>query len=127
MQKIKQFLTSEEGKDLLLVFIIILVGLISFGLGRLSKNEPKGDLKIEYIPQEAQVLQSVQTVAQIQEKKALNTTNSSKRNFVASNRGKKYYPANCSAGKSIKEENRIYFETKEEAERKGYELSSSCK
>jgi hypothetical protein len=127
MQKIKQFLTSEEGKDLLLVFIIILVGLISFGLGRLSKNEPKGDIKIEYIPQKVQVLQSVQTVAQIQEEKAVNTTNNSKRNFVASNRGKKYYPANCSAGKSIKEENRIYFETKEEAERKGYELSSSCK
>ena len=43
IEKIKQFWVSEKGKDLLIVIIVILVGLGSFELGRLSKenNSPK--------------------------------------------------------------------------------------
>src|SRR3989344_9366939 len=36
-------------------------------------------------------------------------------NFMASINGKAYYPKNCSAGNRIKEENKIWFATKEEA------------
>jgi hypothetical protein len=46
--------------------------------------------------------------------------------YFASSRGKKYYSINCSAGKTIKVENRIYFATSAEAEGAGYELSGSC-
>ena len=53
-------------------------------------------------------------------------TNSKAKNFFASNRGSKYYSLGCAGGKSIILENRIYFATKEEAERAGYQLSSSC-
>lgn len=41
-------------------------------------------------------------------------------NFVASKTGKKYYPSSPAAAKKIKEENRLYFATKEEAEKAGY-------
>lgn len=40
--------------------------------------------------------------------------------WVASKTGKKYYPSPSAATKKIKEENRVYFATKEEAEKAGY-------
>ncbi len=47
-------------------------------------------------------------------------------NFVASINGKAYYPANCEAAKRIKEENRIWFRSKEEAEAEGYKPAQNC-
>lgn len=41
--------------------------------------------------------------------------------FVASKTGKKYYAIDSAAGKKIKEENRVIFNTAEEAEKAGYE------
>ena len=46
--------------------------------------------------------------------------------YFASKNGHKYYSAGCSAGKSIKQENRIYFSSAPEAEKAGYTSSSSC-
>jgi hypothetical protein len=40
--------------------------------------------------------------------------------FVASSRGKNYYPISSSAGQKLTPENRIYFRTEVEAERAGY-------
>jgi len=42
--------------------------------------------------------------------------------FLASTRGKKYYPVFSSAGERITPKNRIYFSTAEEAQRAGYHL-----
>ncbi|OGI71635.1 hypothetical protein A3B84_00060 [Candidatus Nomurabacteria bacterium RIFCSPHIGHO2_02_FULL_35_13] len=113
MEKIKQFSETDKGKDIFVIIIIILVGLGSFGLGRLSKSDSNKGIKIEYEGQEANVIKSVES--------------SSLKNFFASNRGTKYYSISCGAGKTIKEENRVYFETSTEAESAGYELSSSCR
>ncbi|MDD4994433.1 MAG: hypothetical protein PHT66_00375 [Candidatus Pacebacteria bacterium] len=46
--------------------------------------------------------------------------------YVASSRGKYYYPIDCSLAKNLKEENKIYFKTKEEAEDKGYIYNTKC-
>lgn len=147
MQKIKQFVTSEQGKNILIVLIVILVGTGSFQLGRLSKSgDSSSGVKIEYPNGELAPIQD----AQVQPANALNalsatesisnitrtapssnftapTKKTSSQNFFASSRGKKYYPVGCSAGKSLKQENRIYFGTREEAEKAGYTLSASCK
>jgi hypothetical protein len=121
MEKIKQFLESNMGKDIMVVLIVILVGLGSFQLGRLSKVEPKEGLKIDYkgqiINNEANTLSAIKDL-----QKETNSVN----NFFASKKGKKYYSLGCSAGKTIKQENRIYFQTGEEAEKLGYTISSSC-
>jgi|SRR3989344_5033544 len=122
MGKIKQFLESEKGKDVLVVLIVILVGLGSFTLGRLSKNSSNAGIKIEYIDQT--ISQGANVVS------AINSTEKSTndgKNFFASSRGSKYYPLGCAAGKNIKQENRVYFNTRGEAESAGYELSSSCR
>lgn len=47
--------------------------------------------------------------------------------FVGSKTGTKYYPVGCSGINRIKEENRVYFTTEQEAMDKGYERTSTCK
>ena len=46
--------------------------------------------------------------------------------FVSSSRGKYYYPVDCSLADGLKEENRIYFKTQQEAENKGYIYNTRC-
>lgn len=137
MEKIKYFIKSEKGKDILIIIIIILVGLSSFELGRLSKENSSNNngIKIKYpanyevndsnIPLEANLGQINST-----NKPKTAETNQIKTqatgNYFASKRGKKYYPVGCSAGNTIKQENKIYFSTSAEAEKAGYELSGSC-
>ncbi len=53
-------------------------------------------------------------------------TNLSAGNFLASINGKAYYPKDCAAANRIKEENRIWFDTKEEAEAQGYKPAQNC-
>ena len=130
MEKIKQFLESDKGKDILIIIIIILVGLGSFELGRLSKNNANNGIKIEYPSQEANVVESTgpnSSNLPLNSNIAQNSQKSISGNFFASSRGTKYYSISCSAGKTIKEENRIYFATPTEAQNAGYELSSACK
>lgn len=139
MEKIKQFfnetIQSEKGKDILTVIVVILVGLGSFELGRLSKEKTSSGIKIlpaqteEYQNQDAnkkasQAANVVSTTNNIP--RAVFDTSVNDKNFFASNRGSKYYTLGCSAGKTIKQENRIYFMTGEEAQIAGYALSSSC-
>lgn len=47
--------------------------------------------------------------------------------YVASKNGKKYYLPTCSGAKSILAANKIWFQTKEEAEKRGYSASATCK
>lgn len=132
MEKIKpiitQWIESEKGKDILVVIIVILVGLGSFELGRLSKENTSGGIKIEYpdqnAGQEANVISSANYSSLLQNTRI--EKNSVGKNFFASSKGTKYYTISCSAGKTIKQENRIYFTTGEEAQQAGYTLSSRC-
>ncbi len=132
MEKIKPTITnwieSEKGKDILMIIIVILVGLGSFELGRLSKANSSAGIQIEYPKQietePASAINAVESATSTPAK--TKTSNSAGKNFFASNKGTKYYSLGCSAGKSLKQENRIYFATKEEAEKAGYTLSASC-
>jgi hypothetical protein len=46
--------------------------------------------------------------------------------YVASKIGKKYYPVGCKSADRIKPENQITFESSDQAERAGYEVSTQC-
>lgn len=133
MQKIKQFIESETGKDVLVILIVILIGLGSFELGRLSKGADTTGLKVEY--SDGMGLEHAQNVPAgavlgletFKGSKPATSQNSSGKAFFASSKGSKYYPVGCAGGKSIKQENRVYFATAGAAQSAGYELSSSCK
>jgi methylphosphotriester-DNA--protein-cysteine methyltransferase len=47
--------------------------------------------------------------------------------YVASKSGSAYHFPWCSGAQRIKEENKVWFETKEEAELAGYRPASNCK
>lgn len=47
-----------------------------------------------------------------------------KGNFVASSMGKKYHNPNCDWAKKIKNNNAVWFDTKESAEKKGYKADN---
>ncbi|MES2436869.1 MAG: hypothetical protein V4519_02565 [Patescibacteria group bacterium] len=47
--------------------------------------------------------------------------------FVASRGGKSYYKPTCAGAKKLSEKNKIWFQSKEEAERFGYKLAKNCK
>lgn len=48
------------------------------------------------------------------------------KNFVASISGTKYHLPSCSGAKRIKEENKVWFSTKEDAELAGYGPAGNC-
>jgi len=132
VEKIKHFIQSEKGKDILIIIIVILVGLSSFQLGRLSKeNTSNNGIRIEY-PLNDQNIPLETNLSQINSNNTPKTTQINQiktqatGNYFASKRGKKYYPVGCSAGNTIKQENKIYFSTSTDAEKAGYELSGSC-
>lgn len=90
--------------DVLVVLIIILVGFASFGLGRLSVVE--NNREVVQIEQSASVAQST---------------------YVASKNGSVYHLPWCSGAQRISEKNKIFFNSKEEAERAGYRPAGNCK
>ncbi len=47
--------------------------------------------------------------------------------IVASKNGSRYYFVWCSGASRIAPQNRVYFETIQEAEKKGYTMASGCK
>ena len=106
-------------KELYLAAVIVLVAIISFGLGRLSKiREEKTPITIEN--------------TKIGESKSLSTFDvdsgiKTDKIFVASRNGKKYYYAWCESANVIKEQNRVWFSTQAEAEKAGYQPAANCK
>ena len=132
MGKIKQFIENEKGKDALIVVIVILVGLGSFELGRLSKESGSPGIEIEYTDaytaSPANVVSASESVntSAVQNSNTTGLPAQTGKYYFASSRGSKDYTLGCSAGKTIKHENRVYFDTKDEAEQAGYTLSTSC-
>lgn len=119
LSKIIKFCKQYE-KDLILAAVIILVALISFGLGRLSKiRERKTPITIEnLLPNQNMGSTSAESAVQ---------STAPAGQVVASKNGTKYHYPWCAGAQSIKEENKIYFSSIEEARKAGYTPASNCK
>ncbi len=107
-----------KGKDeIILIIVIILVGLGSFGLGRLSvKQQKKEPISIINSADSSDLVASVAN--------SLPVTNGG---VVGSKNGKVYHLPWCPGALKIKPENLITFENSEEAEKAGYNKASNCK
>jgi len=126
VQKIKSFTEGNGGKAFYMILIIVLVAGSSFGLGRLSnKGGSQEPIKIIFPDGNSLSANALQAIPNTS-KPSVKTGNSATGLFVASRKGKKYYPINCSAGSSLKEDNKVFFSTEAEAESAGYTKSSSC-
>jgi len=98
-------------REYLLVAIILLVGLTSFGLGRISvleKNQEESEVEF-IVPELSKIDPSFKGF-----------------NYLASINGTKYYPRACGSANRINIENRIYFKSTEDATKSGFERAKNC-
>lgn len=131
-QKIKDL--PDLSKDIFILVLIFLVGIGAFMLGQHAAFEEKraGELRI--------VGEAKESTPQLQESTATGPGMISKNPqpeiisiakpdgmYVGSRSGTMYHLPWCSGAKRIREENKIWFESREEAANKGYRPASNCK
>lgn len=122
IKKVKGWLKPREG-EIFLALTIILVAFIGFGLGRLSvSKENKFPIQIQDSIQEANIISSVKTPGTTTgggdtKKAAL---------LVGSKNSRVYHFPWCSGAQRIKKENKIYFNSREEAQKAGYRPAANC-
>lgn len=123
---IKEFIKSQtRNKDVIVIAIIVLSSAGAFALGRLSSLEHQGIL----IEQRA-LVHDVFEKAENEPSRAgaeLLPVAGESGSVVASKSGTKYHFPWCAGARSIKEENKIWFATIEEARTAGYAPAANCK
>lgn len=132
-KKVKQFIEVNR-QDIWVVIIIILTSIASFGLGRLSSIWPaKTPIRIEGTAAIRTANFGDTTEAKnnghlpYQEASQKNDKTSARSGkYVASKSGTAYHYPWCIGAARIKEENKIWFNSKEEAEKTGYKPAGNC-
>ena len=128
LRRIKRW-TQERHHDLLVAVVVFLVGLLSFGLGRLSAAWPEGGA-IAIEPAETDpngqppTRRLSDTASPAAETAAIIDATAGA--FVASKSGSAYHLPGCPGAKQIKPENRVWFQTRADAERVGYRPAANC-
>lgn len=126
--------------------IILLVGVISFGLGRWSMTTSleKAVPSAITVTQSASLgtignslnskIASTSPKNPTQQEKTSNTSigaqepiTAENATYVGSRKGTKYHLLSCPGAKQISEENKLFFTSKEEAMKSGYSPASNCK
>ncbi|MEK7065817.1 MAG: hypothetical protein AAB938_00515 [Patescibacteria group bacterium] len=125
-EKIKRIAGVVGDPDIFTAGMIVLVALLSFGLGRLSARESaRSPIAITQSPAAALIARETNSASGVPNKSA--TGLDAKGNYVASKNGTKYYLPWCSGATRIKEENKVWFTSVEEAKKSGYEPAQTCK
>ena len=136
LSKISNGVKKNEA-DIVLVIGVILISLISFGggwlLGNSSKLTTQETMKIEEIPLEELRASPTQGTANQQQEKNVkeqekqpSSSKETQQQFVGSKNGTVYHFPWCPGAQQIKEENKIYFNSREEAEKAGYRPAKNC-
>ena len=119
-KKIKPLLPSVD--KLTVPLLIILASIAGFGAVRLWLIWPaKSPVAVEENAGLAGIGETVKTATSVN---AENQKLQGK--YVASKNGKSYHFPWCSGARSIKEENKIWFNSKEEAGKAGYAPAGNC-
>lgn len=131
-------------QDWVLLGCILLTASLCFGIGLLAGKEDakKGDsLWIEQLPKEEvpdvsgtpkaasspSAPVSKASAAPASQPAAAAAALPASGAYVASKTGTKYYLPTCGTANRIKDENKVWFATKADAEKAGYEPSTACK
>ncbi|MEK7636455.1 MAG: hypothetical protein AAB362_02105 [Patescibacteria group bacterium] len=124
-QKVKYTLTENKA-DIFFAFIVFCIGIIGFGLGRLSFVLPqKTSLQLVDAPAESRFQKTEITPSKQGNACELGGVCVVKeQGIVASKNGTTYYFPWCL--NSIKEENKTYFQSEEKAQNSGYRLAKNC-
>lgn len=106
-------------KDIVLGLSVFFISLISFSLGYIAAKK-------ENPPQIVISGANVGNAASMLENSSDGGNTQAQGQFVASRNGRYYYLPSCSGVRRINEENKIWFETKEDAEAQGYKPAANC-
>lgn len=130
IQKVKSFYQDSKS-DLFITAIIFFVGMASFGLGRLSVLWPKKE-PIQILNQEARstnqgaIKGTANILSSLNSNLLPHNSTASQGRYVASKSGKAYHYPWCQGAQKIKEGNKIWFQTKEDAVKAGYKPAGNC-
>ena len=112
-----------------IIAVAVLAGVVIIGAGWWTVSASKIPDKVP-----SSVSSGVKFIDQSDSGKGVSAENTSSSTasgsggkYVASKNGTKYFPEDCKGSKTIKEANKIFFSTPEEAEKAGYELAKNCK
>jgi hypothetical protein len=114
--------TGDIGKDLSMLLIIFLVGIGSFGLGRISAHEEARNNELSISDNKEGI-----TGSSFQEPVTSSGSDVQNGMYVGSRSGASYHLPWCPGAQRIKDENKIWFKTKEEAVLRGYSPAANCK
>ena len=119
-EKIKHWSKNPSLEPFFMILLIVLVGFGAFGLGRLSVTPPQSKGVQVFTSPDTQVAGIGHTIvpADSQQKEG---------EVVASKNGSKYHYPWCSGAQRIADENKIWFNTIEEARAVGYTPAANCK
>lgn len=121
--KFKSFFNTSLAEDkLFLAILMVCVALTAFGLGRLAErashempqNSGSASVVFTNINQEDKEITSMEVTPNVEQ-------------YVASKSGTKYHYPWCPGAKQMKEENKIFFTSRTEAEAAGYTPAANCK
>ena len=116
-----------ENRDLFPAVLIVVVGVVSFGLGRLDR--PAADVAVPFGSMRPTVPLPKSPVVESMEQgdESGQKTVTAPGSYVASKNSNKYHLPWCAGAARITEENKIWFSSKEEAEAAGYTPAGNCK
>ena len=114
-------------KDVYTAFVIIVLGIASFGLGRLSVLESeKPSVELTNVFPEAAAVTATESTTE-QGSQPLPSATEDQGLLVGSKNSDKYHYPWCPGAVQMKEENKVWFATREEAESRGYVPAGNCK
>ncbi len=127
LSKIKSFLVGNQ-KDLFLAALVFLMSVASFGLGRLSAVWPaKEPILFDQIGESDQSAKGLdKNVFTERSGSSVSSLPPVGGSFVASKNGSSYHLPDCPGAKQIKEENKLWFQSKETAHAAGYKPAGNC-
>lgn len=124
IKKVNNFLDKNKN-DIYIAVLIFFVSLASFGLGRLSVLWPKKEPIIITNDQQPATSDQLPEITKSPPDNAA-IIGTIKGRYVASKSGTAYHYPWCPGALKIKEENKIWFSSKEEAIRIGYKPAGNC-
>lgn len=113
LTKIKGVAGDRVGETVLIIALFVIANIASYMIG--SSNNIRETVSPVIITGNVKSYDE-----------AISSLNLSSGLVFASKNGTKFYYENCSGGKSIMTENKIWFETENEAKAAGYTLATNC-
>jgi len=111
MIEFRKRIGEENIRSFLLISVLILISVGSFGLGRMSVQGPEDKaITIEYTEEQGSGEQNTTTDL-----------------IVASKNGTKWHFTHCPGAKQISEKNKVTFDSVVDAENAGYTRALNCK